>query len=67
MTVLHGNERKFVFSIHCDNTLKTYRKTVLADMRRSMDALKPLVEDEVDKMAASILPEGTDSTVLDMR
>ena len=67
MRILHGEERKFVFGVHCDHVVKLYRKTVLGDVRRRLPELETIVEKEVDKMAAALFPVGENEVIVDMR
>ena len=67
VSILHKDERKFVFGVHCDEMLKLYRKTVLGDIRRRLPALEPIVENEVDKMASAMFPVDSNEVVVDMR
>lgn len=67
MSVLHEQERRFVFCESHDDILKLYRKTVLMDMRKRLQSLGTFVRDEIDKMALKIFSTDSVEQVLDMR
>lgn len=67
VSVLHEQERRFVFCEVHDEILKLYRKTVLMDMRKRLQSLGATVKDEIDKMALEIFSTDSTEQVLDMR